>query len=124
MSMVTKATWDLPGGPWDKLFAGVWNKFNVAVYENAKKTLLTTIFPKSGEIGWIMVRVDKILVVPKDIDSRPMHPFVLEQPNGSNNHTASVYLYDEPGGKGRVKFDLYYIPRKPAELGLAIPWAQ
>jgi hypothetical protein len=66
--MVSKSVWNLPGGPWERIFAGNWNNFNVAVYENAEKTLLTTIFPKSGEVSWIMVRVDKILMVPKDFE--------------------------------------------------------
>jgi len=66
--MVSKSVWNLPGGPWERLFAGVWNRFNVAVYENGEKTLLTTIFPKSGEVSWIMVRVDKILIIPKDVE--------------------------------------------------------
>lgn len=66
--MVTKSVWDLPGGPWEKLFAGVWNKFNVAAYQNKDNNLLTTIFPKEGDINWIMIRVDRILIVPRDIE--------------------------------------------------------
>lgn len=62
--MVSKSVWNLPGGPWERLFAGVWNNFNVAVYENVEKTLLTTIFPKVGEVNWIMIRVDRILIIP------------------------------------------------------------
>lgn len=45
------------------MFAGVWHRFNVAVYENEDKVLLTTIFPKAGEVSWIMLRVDRILLV-------------------------------------------------------------
>jgi hypothetical protein len=67
--MVSKSVWNLPGGPWERLFAGVWNQFNVAVYENEDKILLTTIFPKSGEVNWIMVRIDKMLLIPKGIES-------------------------------------------------------
>ncbi|MBN2518278.1 MAG: hypothetical protein JXB14_05515 [Candidatus Altiarchaeota archaeon] len=67
--MVSKSVWNLPGGPWERLFAGTWHKFNVAVYENKDKVLLTTIFPKTGEISWIMVRVDKILLVPDNLDT-------------------------------------------------------
>jgi hypothetical protein len=66
--MVSKSVWNLPGGPWERLFAGVWNRFNVAVYENNEKILLTTIFPKSGEVNWIMLRVDKILLVPSGFE--------------------------------------------------------
>jgi len=65
-----------------------------------------------------------VTVIPKDIESRPMHPFVLEQPSLKNNFTAKIYLYDKPGGYGVVKFDLYYLPRTPKELGLEIPWEE
>jgi hypothetical protein len=66
--MASKSVWNLPGGPWERVFAGVWNNFNVAVYENSEKVLLTTIFPKTGEVNWIMIRVDKILLVPKGFE--------------------------------------------------------
>ena len=39
-----------------------------------------------------------------------------------NNYTAKIYLYDKPGGFGRMKFDLYYIPKPPNELGLGNLW--
>lgn len=66
---------------------------------------------------------DKVVtVIPKDIESRPMHPFILEQPSKKNNYTVKVYLYDVPGGAGWCKFDLYYISKRPDELGLEIPW--
>ncbi|MFH1743301.1 MAG: hypothetical protein ABIH23_30210 [bacterium] len=63
-----------------------------------------------------------VTVIPLDIQSRPMHPFILEQPTAENDYTVRVYLYDKPGGQGLMKFDLYYIPKSPAELGLEIPW--
>ncbi|VAX27508.1 hypothetical protein MNBD_IGNAVI01-1397 [hydrothermal vent metagenome] len=63
-----------------------------------------------------------VTVIPKDIESRPMHPFILEQPSKENNYTVKVYLYDVPGGAGWCKFDLYYISKSPEELGLKIPW--
>ncbi len=63
-----------------------------------------------------------VTVIPLDIDSRPMHPFILEQPTADNDYTAKVYLYDKPGGHGLMEFDLYYIPKSPKELGLVIPW--
>ncbi|NIA29874.1 MAG: hypothetical protein GWP06_08200 [Actinobacteria bacterium] len=63
-----------------------------------------------------------VTVIPKDIESRPMHPFILEQPSRKNNYTVQVYLYDVPGGAGWCKFDLYYIPQTPDKLGLEIPW--
>ena len=66
----------------------------------------------------------EVTVIPKDIDSRPMHPFILEQPCKENNYTARVYLYDAPGGKGVCDFELYYIEKSPQELGLVIPWGK
>ncbi|MFH1739278.1 MAG: hypothetical protein ABIH23_09760 [bacterium] len=63
-----------------------------------------------------------VTVIPMDIESRPMHPFILRQPSSENDYTASVYLYDIPGGAGWCKFDLYYIAKSPKELGLEIPW--
>jgi len=57
-------------------------------------------------------------VIPKDVASRPVHPFVLEQPCQENDYTAEIYLNDLPGGADWWEFDLYYIPRPPAELGL------
>ena len=65
---------------------------------------------------------EKVTVIPRDIESRPMHPFILEQPAAENDYTVKVYLYDVPGGAGWCKFDLYYIPKTPDELGLRIPW--
>jgi hypothetical protein len=61
-------------------------------------------------------------VIPEDLESRPMHPFVLEQPSQKNDYTARIYLYDKPGGHGKIKFNLYYIAKKPENLGLTIPW--
>jgi len=61
-------------------------------------------------------------VIPDDLYSRSMHPFVLEQPGEENNYTAKVYLFDEPGGGDWVNFDLYYIPESPEKLELEIPW--
>ena len=61
-------------------------------------------------------------VIPDDLYSRSMHPFVLEQPGEENNYTAKIYLFDEPGGGDWFKFDLYYIPESPKDLELEIPW--
>jgi len=61
-------------------------------------------------------------VVPEDIESEPMHPFILEQPSEKNNYTAKVYLYDVPGGAHWVKFNLYFIDESPEALGLNVPW--
>ncbi len=68
--------------------------------------------------------VEQVTVIPKDIESRPMHPFILEQPSEKNNFTAKVYLNDMPGGAGWCKFDLYYIPKPPEDLGLKISWQE
>lgn len=63
-----------------------------------------------------------VTVIPKNLESRPMHPFVLEQPCAENGYTARVYLNDLPGGHGWMKFDLYYLPEPPEALGLEVPW--
>ncbi|GMV93927.1 MAG: hypothetical protein AMXMBFR82_37050 [Candidatus Hydrogenedentota bacterium] len=65
---------------------------------------------------------ESVTVIPRDIESRPMHPFVLEQPGPDNDYTARIYLDDLPGGQGWMTFDLYYIPQAPEKLGLQIPW--
>lgn len=62
-------------------------------------------------------------VIPLDIQSRSYGPFILEQPNKNNNFTATVYLSDSPmHGYSWWKFELYYIPKSPEELGLVAPW--
>jgi len=63
-----------------------------------------------------------VTVVPKDIYSRPIHPFVLEQPTEENDYTVRIYLDDLPGSKDWVICDLYYVPQPPESLGLALPW--
>ncbi len=63
-----------------------------------------------------------VTVVPKNLDSRPMHPFVLEQPCEENGYTAKILLNDLPGGAGWCKFDLYYIDKNPHELEMLPPW--
>ena len=79
--------------------------------------------PQIREIRFIeKLPQQEVTVVPKNIESRPMHPFILEQPVEENNYSVKVYLYDAPGGYGIVNFDLYYIPERPEELGLEIPW--
>ncbi len=66
----------------------------------------------------------EVTVVPRDIQSRPIHPFVLEQPTLENGYTTKIYLNDQPGGQGLMEFDLYYIPELPEELGLEAPWGK
>jgi len=63
-----------------------------------------------------------LTVIPCDLYSRPIHPFIFEQPSAANDFTVKVYLYDVPGGKDWMKFDLYFIDKTPEELGLDIPW--
>jgi hypothetical protein len=58
------------------------------------------------------------VIIPRPIQSRGMHPFILEQPAESNNYTAEIYLNDLPGGGDWWEFELYYLPRSAAELGL------
>jgi hypothetical protein len=64
----------------------------------------------------------QVTVIPVNVESRPLHPFVLEQPDSGNEFTARIYLDDMPGGNGWVEFDLYYVDETPEELGLAVPW--
>ncbi len=61
-------------------------------------------------------------VVIEDIESEPMHPFVLQQPRKENGYTAKVYLNDVPGGAHWVRFYLYFIEETPDALGLRVPW--
>lgn len=63
-----------------------------------------------------------VTVIPLDLESRPLHPFMLEQPNAENGYTARLYLDDLPGGGGWMEFELYYIDQKPEDLGLTTPW--
>lgn len=65
-----------------------------------------------------------VTVIPADIESRPLHPFMLEQPNAENGYTAKIYLDDLPGGQGWMEFDLYYVDEAPSSLGLAVPWGK
>ena len=68
---------------------------------------------------------ETVTVIPVDIESRSFRPFVLEQPSKKNNYTAKIYLCDYPmTGYSWWKFDLYYIPKAPEELGLKIPWEE
>jgi hypothetical protein len=64
-------------------------------------------------------------VIPVDIQSRSFGPFILEQPSAKNDYTVTLYLSDSPmHGYSWWKFELYYIPRPPEELGLAVPWGK
>ena len=63
-----------------------------------------------------------VCVIPRSVGSRPMHPFILSQPCEENDYTVTVYLNDLPGGSDWWEFDLFYIPKTPAELGLNTAW--
>ena len=66
---------------------------------------------------------EEYTVIPVDIQSRSFGPFVLEQPSKENDYTVTLYLSDSPmHGYSWWKFELYYIPKSPEELGLEIPW--
>jgi hypothetical protein len=66
-----------------------------------------------------------VTVIPKDIESRSFRPFVLEQPTEANGFTTTVYLSDYPRtGYSWWRFELYYIPKSPQELGLDVPWQE
>lgn len=67
---------------------------------------------------------ESVTVIPKDLYSRPMHPFVLEQPNAANDYTVSVYLDDAPGGQDWFRCELYYLPGHSAQYGLQAPWQE
>ncbi len=61
-------------------------------------------------------------VVIEDIESEPMHPFVLQQPRESNGYTTRIYLNDVPGGAHWVRFNLHFLDEAPDVLGLDVPW--
>lgn len=77
------------------------------------------------EVGDILAPLprQRVTVIPHDIESRPMHPFIVEQPSEQNDYTVKVYLDDAPGANGWMTFDLYYIPQPPESLDLQMPWA-
>ncbi len=52
------------------------------------------------------------------LESGEWKPFVLEQPAASNDWTVSIYLFDPGVGYGKREFNLYYVEREPADLGL------
>ena len=73
---------------------------------------------RTGEI-LLPLPEEVVTVIPHDIESRPIHPFVLEQPTAENGYTARIYMDDAPGGHGWMRFDLYYLPGAPESYGLA-----
>ena len=61
---------------------------------------------------------EKITVVLEDRESRPIGPFVLEQPNAQNDHTTRIYLFDKPPSNGWFHFDLHILAGSPEKYGL------
>jgi len=67
---------------------------------------------------------EEVTVVVRDLYSRPLHPFILEQPTAANDFTVQVYIDDAPGGQDWFRFQLYYLPGPPQHYGLAVPWQE
>jgi len=61
-------------------------------------------------------------VLVRDVESRTLHPFVLEQPTSENDYTFKLYLADRGRGYAWWAFELYYVERTPEQVGLAVPW--
>ena len=78
------------------------------------------------EVGEMIAPLPRegVTVIPMDIESRPMHPFVVAQPAPENDYAAQIYMDDAPGANGWMTFDLYYLPQPPEALGLTMPWAR
>ncbi|HOQ31041.1 MAG TPA: hypothetical protein PLA12_00865 [Candidatus Hydrogenedens sp.] len=66
----------------------------------------------------------EVIVIPMDMDTRPLHPFVLYQPSASNNYQTSIYLDDRPGGTGRFVFDLYLLEPDGKDLPIIKNWSE
>ncbi len=64
----------------------------------------------------------EVTVLVRDVESRAIHPFALEQPTRENNYTFKLYLDDQRQGYAWWKVELYYVEKAPEELGLAVPW--
>lgn len=65
-----------------------------------------------------------ITVILNTKESKPIHPFVLQQPTAANNYTAQIYVYNQPPGYDWWDFELCYVDEEPSEVGLSIPWQQ
>ncbi|MCC6488309.1 MAG: hypothetical protein IT364_12495 [Candidatus Hydrogenedentes bacterium] len=57
-------------------------------------------------------------VLVRSIATRPLHPFVLEQPSAANGFTVEILLSDAPGGGDWWEFELLFLDKSPAELGI------
>ncbi len=66
----------------------------------------------------------EVIIIPVDIDTRPLHPFVLYQPSSSNNYQATIYLDDRPGGTGRFVFDIYMFEPDGKDLQIIKNWSE
>ncbi len=66
----------------------------------------------------------EVLVIPVDISSRPLYPFVLYQPSPKNDFQATIYLDDRPGGTGRFTFALYMIEPEGIDLPIIKNWSE
>ena len=64
----------------------------------------------------------EVTVLVRDLESRTLHPFVLEQPTNENDYTFKLYLADRGRGYAWWVFELYYVERTPEDVGLAVPW--
>jgi len=64
----------------------------------------------------------EVSIILKVIQSRPVNPFILQQPSKENDYTVQVYMYDIPEGRDWVEFDLYYLDKTPKELKLEVSW--
>lgn len=66
----------------------------------------------------------EVIIIPVNIDTRPLHPFVLYQPSASNNYQTTIYLDDRPGGTGRFVFDLYMFESEVKDLPIIKNWSE
>ncbi|MFB3787763.1 MAG: hypothetical protein ACE15F_15495 [bacterium] len=63
-----------------------------------------------------------VSVIPRSTATRPLHPFILEQPSEENGYTVTLYLDDVEGGGDWWEFDLFYLRQPCRELGLQAAW--
>ena len=64
----------------------------------------------------------EVTVLVRDVESRTLHPFVIEQPNAANDYTFKLYIADRGRGYAWWEFELYFVEKRPQELGLTVPW--
>ena len=64
----------------------------------------------------------EVTVLVRDVESRPIHPFVAAQPTGDNDYTFTLYIADRRPGYAWLEVELFYVDKLPEELGLAVPW--